>query len=676
MAGDGGSSDRMWLAFSVSSVLCLAVLAVSPIKDHFREYRSFQQDYQERLVAAAGTSRELRQARQETVRVRQLWIPDLGNHVDRCVSCHLGVGEPRMADAPQPFRLHPTTPHTPHGFARFGCVSCHRGQGRATSMEAAHGEVEDWDRPMLPTRYTEASCGTCHLGDEVPEADLLSKGRALIRRAGCHGCHRLPGGETWESVAPDLDGLAEKTYPQWLVAWLLNPQSLRPEAWMPDFQLREHEAEALLAFLWLQEPRVRLDGRVPAELPAGDYDRGRRTFREARCISCHTVEGRGNGSAPELSGIGSKVNRRWLFAFLQDPHAFQPRTAMPGYLFDEQELADLTQYLMEEMVDPDAPPPGEPYRPDHRLADEGKALYRRYGCGGCHRLAGEEAAGKIGPDLTAIGDRPAALLDFGGRSDLPRHLPDWLTAKVIDPRSFRDGLKMPRFTLEEDEVTAVITALLSYTGETIPESYRIAAETPDYSPPGRFGELVRTYRCMSCHQIQGAGGDISTAPLGAEGSKVQRDWLEHYLLLPVTIRPILTDRMIPLGMPAEEASFIADFVSNVYLDDRIPGEIFPQGVPPQKSERGRRLFFERYGCQACHQVEGTGGYYGPPLDDTPGKLRSGWIAWWLQGPQRWRRDVRCPDYGMEAEDAHDLAAFLITLGTVPAEEAAARGGSR
>ena len=92
-------------------------------------------------------------------------------------------------------------------------------------------------------------------------------------------------------------------------------------------------------------------------------------------------------------------------------------------------------------------------------------------------------------------------------------------------------------------------------------------------------------------------------------------------------------------------------------------------MPPEQVQRGRRLFFECYGCQACHQAEGTGGYYGPPLDDSPKKLESGWIAWWLEGPQRWRADVRCPDYGMGADDARDLAAYLVAPGL-----AAARGG--
>ena len=95
-------TDRLWLGFAVSSVVCLAVLAVSPIKDYFREYRGYQKQYRRRVLEVAGSSQELRQARAQEVAVRQLWIPELGNAVDRCVSCHLGVENPKMASAPQP----------------------------------------------------------------------------------------------------------------------------------------------------------------------------------------------------------------------------------------------------------------------------------------------------------------------------------------------------------------------------------------------------------------------------------------------------------------------------------------------------------------------------------------------------------------------------------------------
>ena len=656
------SSDPLWRWFALSSVVFLVVLAISPIKDYFREYRRYQESYRQRLLAAAGSSKELKVAAAENVRIRQLWIPALGDRVDRCPSCHLGVDNPKMADAEQPFRAHPPTPHTPDDFGRFGCVVCHRGQGRATSEAEAHGQAADWSSPLLPLRYVEASCGTCHLAQQVPEASILSAGRALMDRVGCPGCHKIEGRESWRSSAPHLDGLADKTHVEWLRAWLKEPRSLRPETWMPDFHLGDDEIQALVAFLWVQPARRPLAAATDVELPAGDPDRGHKLFSESRCISCHTIEGRGNGSAPELSGIGSKVSRRWLVDFLGDPHAFQPETAMPRYDFSREQLLDLAAYMVSELVDPSAPVAGESYHPASKWIAEGEEVYQKYGCAGCHRIEGRKDAVLVGPDLSGVGGKAAALLDFGVRDDLPHRLPDWLAAKVSEPRSFRAALKMPEFGFTPEQVTALVTALLADEGSAVPEAFRVQTAVARYSPPGRFGQLVRQYRCLSCHQVEGSGGDISTAPLDAEGSKVREGWLESYLLLPTTIRPILTERMVPLRLSEERAAFLANFMANVYLDDDIPGEIFPGGPPPEQAERGRRLYYERYGCSSCHQLAGSGGYYGPPLDDSPTKLVSGWIAWWLQGPQRWRRDVRCPDYGLDATDARDLAAFLVTPG--------------
>jgi hypothetical protein len=34
---------------------------------------------------------------------------------------------------------------------------------------------------------------------------------------------------------------------------------------------------------------------------------------------------------------------------------------------------------------------------------------------------------------------------------------------------------------------------------------------------------------------------------------------------------------------------------------------------------------------------------------------------WLKGPQKWRADVRCPDYGLTDTDALRLTAYLETL---------------
>ncbi len=652
------STERLWFWFGLISVLFLLVLAISPTKDYFREYRRYQKKYHQLLIEKASSRKELARAEAESVCVRQIWIPEFDNRVDRCGSCHLGVDNAAMKGLPPPYGLHPETPHTPVEFNGFGCTICHRGQGRATTLADAHGQVADWDSPLLPLKYTEASCGRCHLGATVPEASLLSQGRRLMARAGCAGCHKFEGPARERNRAPGLDGLSRKTDPAWLRAWLHEPGVLQPGTWMPDFHLSDAEVDSLVAFLWFLPPSA---SELPREeeLARGDPDRGGVLFRESRCISCHTVEGKGDGSAPELAGIGSKTNRRWLFSFVGNPHASQPETAMPRYEFGRQDLIDLTEYMMTEFVDPAAPAPAGAFRPALSLVEGGAKLFGKYGCAACHRISGRAMVFQAGPDLIGIGDKAVALLDFGDRTDLPRALPDWLAAKVLKPRSFRPNLRMPEFGFTEEEVQAVVTALLSLSPEPVPERLRVAAAKPAYDPPGHFGELVRGYRCMSCHQIGGAGEDISTAPLSAEGSKVRRDWLTRYLLAPTTIRPLLTDRMIQLHMPEGDAAFMADFMTNVYVSNEIPAEIFPSGPTPVEVERGRLLFFERYGCQACHIRSERGGYYGPPLDGAGEKLHSGWIAWWLRGPGRWRADVRCPDYGLDETDARDLTAFLI-----------------
>ncbi|MFQ5719960.1 MAG: c-type cytochrome, partial [Acidobacteriota bacterium] len=81
---------------------------------------------------------------------------------------------------------------------------------------------------------------------------------------------------------------------------------------------------------------------------------------------------------------------------------------------------------------------------------------------------------------------------------------------------------------------------------------------------------------------------------------------------------------------------------------------------------GRRLFHEQYGCQSCHMVNNQGGYNGPLMDGLGDRLKSGWVAWWLQGPQRWRADVRCPDFGMDVTDAEDLSAYITSIAAAQA----------
>jgi cytochrome c2 len=650
--------------FAASSVLFLLVLAISPAKNALRSYRSLQRQYRKLASSSAHSLKAAQGYEARPVAIQQIWLRDFENRVDRCTTCHLGVADPLMAGAPRPFALHPGTPHTPEAFDRFGCTSCHGGQGLATTQADAHGSSVDAGPPMTPPAFIEAGCGRCHLAENVTGAAVLSRGRALIARAGCYACHAVRGQDTFRSEAPPLATLPLKTGGEWLKRWLKDPKSIDPNATMPNFHLTDQAIDELSHFLFAAQVPKELAARIDAATaePPGSPANGKKLVSESRCITCHTVEGKGNGSAPELSKIATTSSRGWLLAFLRDPQAFNPRTRMPRYHFSETESRDVVAFLEEEFRDFDAPKGIlEPVRVNQTLAENGRKLFRLYGCFSCHDPAGS-ASEKFGPELDGIGDKRAQSLDFGRRTDLARSLPAWLAAKLESPRSFADGLKMPSYGFSADDSRSVITALLALGARPVPERYRyVPPEKPALLPGGPVGSLIQSYRCLSCHQIGDRGADVSTAPLTYEGSKVKRDWLVDYLVLSYTLRPILEERMPVLRMPREDATQLADALQNFYVDPAIPADPFA-GRPASDADpvEGQRLYVG-LGCRGCHILGSSGGYYGPPLTEAGKRLKPGWTYAWLKGPQRWRADVRCPDYGLTDTDALRLTAYLETL---------------
>ncbi|HJW14843.1 MAG TPA: c-type cytochrome [Thermoanaerobaculia bacterium] len=663
--------------FAATSVLFLAVLAVSPAKSALSSYRSVQRQYRKLGMARARSLKDARDYERRPIAIQQVWLRDFEGRVDRCTTCHLGVADTLMKGTAEPLRAHVQTAHTPDAFDRFGCTSCHGGQGPATSTEEAHGTAADAGPPMTPAAYLEAGCGRCHAAQAVSEAPILSRGRDLMDRSGCFACHAVRGHESFRSQAPPLATLSMKTGGTWLNLWLRGPRKVDPNATMPNFHLSDKEIEELSHYLFNQPVPWELARRIQSagEEPAGNAANGKKLFSESRCISCHTVEGKGNGSAPELSKVASWATRGWLLAFLRDPQSFYPRTRMPRYHFSESESRDVVAYLEDELRDFDAPKDMlTPVRVNQTLAENGGKLFRVAGCFACHsEPSGSEE--KFGPELNGIGDKKAASLDFGRRTDLDRTLPAWLAAKIDSPRSFAQGLRMPSYEFNGEDTRAVVTALLSVASQPVPESYRFAApRAASLVPGGPVGALIDRYRCLSCHRIGEEGGDISTAPLTFEGSKVRRDWLIDYLTLSYSLRPILEERMPVLRMPREEAVQLADAFESFYLDPRILEDPF-LGRPTSDADatEGQKLY-AGLGCRGCHIVGSSGGYYGPPLTDTGKRLKSGWVFAWLKGPQRWRADVRCPNYGLTDTDALRLTAYLGTLRSEPAS--AASGAAR
>ena len=589
--------------------------------------------------------------------IRQVWLADI-DRVDRCTTCHLGADDSDFAKATLPFRTHSGSWLQTHRPERFGCTVCHGGQGEATGFRsAAHQPIPHWPEPMRSPELMEANCGACHRERAPRQAPRLTEGRRLIAEANCVACHDLPGFRADEVRAPRLESVGYKVRPDWLDRWLNDPKVYLSRSRMPNFRLSADEIEALSAFLLAQRAVAPLDA-AGVDWTKADPDRGRALFSEARCVSCHQVEGRGGTLGPELSRVGSKVRREWLFSFLEDPFRDQPETMMVHYRLSNDQIRDLVAYLSTELVDPEAPAAASEigYLEPRRI-EAGRAVFVKHGCYSCHRFPGMEGLGKIGPSLAGAGDR---TVDEGERAapQAPPTLPNWIFLKLRSPEALAEPSRMPTYNLSETEAAAVTLALLSLRAADLPAS-RVTNEPPvaAYEPQGEFGSLVRRYRCLSCHRIRDWGGDLSTVPLDRIGSQLQRSYLESYLENPGAVRVSLEERMPHFHMTSAEAHVLAAYFSGVLVDDALETAV---STSSERARQGRQLF-ERLGCRGCHIVRGQGGYVGPDLSDGGRRLKPGWTVAWLLAPQKWKPGTLQPDYGLEPGEAQALTAYLMSL---------------
>ena len=691
---------KLRLVFAAMSVLFLVVLAISPVKDTLLPWRSYKRQY----VRFANSRPEHKRLLADfQPGVDQIWMPQL-DVVDRCITCHQGINQPSLDDpaVPAVFRTHPAVPHP---ILQWGCVVCHRGQGRATEVREAHETTLAWEQPILPTRYVQASCGACHQ-DNLSEAPKLTRGRELIARFNCIGCHKLEGVARPAMLGPDLTNIGTKVSREWIYKWLKEPRTImdkdgnvivdgvenEDEPRMPGFSLTEEELRALSAFLSTEKHMAiapaNFDRRVLAtwSKKTDTVDQGELRFRQMFCTTCHAIAVTragettliGGDIGPELSKVGSKVNTNWLVAWLRDPEGYLPHTTMPRYGWSDEDLYKVTRYIQEKLVDPsllnDVPQLGAPTDTE---VDQGKRLFMQKGCSSCHAIEGIATPTEFGPDLSNLGGKTISQLDFG-QSKIPRNLVAYIRAKVSDPRSVNQAARMPQFHFTPDDLDAITTALLSMTGEPRTPAWdqlHVATARSEFRPAGEFGELYNRFKCYACHKFNGYGGTLAP-DLSFEGSRAQRAWLVAFLKNPQTLRPILTSRMPQFNMTDKEAGVIADYLGTAMQSADVgPGVADKREYTPELAKLGKELYEVKYQCQSCHTIGSSGGYVGPSLNNVGNWLRPQWIEAWLRNPQALDPHTIDPRLSLTNKEVKALAAYLLTLRQSTAGNKASSGGT-
>lgn len=614
------------------------------------------------------------------------------DQVDRCTSCHVNADKSGYDDYPIPYKTHPNRDILLkiHPVNRFGCTPCHEGQGEALRLPHAHGNVPFWEHALLNDDFLEAGCNKCHKQEmKVEHAPRLTQAKRMIFDLGCYGCHEIAGYENARKIGPPLNAITEKTSTDFIYRWISDTKSFREHSRMPNPQFTHEEAVAVTAYLKTISRND--DYEVPKAPAGGSPTNGEQLVESLGCKGCHVITERDReirttdvpyDVAPELTQIGSKVNRDWLYAWIKNPEQYHPNTTMPNLRLTDSEALDITAFLMtqRETKIPEVSLDGVDLD-SQELVAEGKTIIRNFGCHGCHEIAGMEGEGKVSVSLNEFGAKTHEELFFGdalANANVPAETwKAWTLGKLKNSRMYATEAviqRMPNYAFEEEHAKTVAMLLKSWDGRTIGAKY-----LHDQGSLGvaleRGRRLVRQYNCVGCHIIEGEGGFIrptlveafkkqgrnedealSFAPpdLIGEGRKVQPDWLFQFLKDPTTnIRPWLSVRMPTFDFSDQEVNdIIAYFQALEGMDE--PFQEIKIHLTATERNAAEELFSTDYlSCFSCHQVgskkpEGPPSGWAPDFLLAPDRLNPDWVYDWIANPQKLQPGTRMPSFYPDA----------------------------
>jgi ubiquinol-cytochrome c reductase cytochrome b subunit len=74
---------------------------------------------------------------------------------------------------------------------------------------------------------------------------------------------------------------------------------------------------------------------------------GKEVFARFGCAACHRIHGEGGAVGPDLSYVAERrPDREWHLRHFRDPQAVSPGSIMPKFPLNDQELNDLTSYVL------------------------------------------------------------------------------------------------------------------------------------------------------------------------------------------------------------------------------------------------------------------------------------------------------------------------------------------
>lgn len=404
-----------------------------------------------------------------------------------------------------------------------------------------------------------------------------------------------------------------------------------------------------LAFLGL--------GSAAAAQSPGDVLRGKQLVSEIGCAQCHQdlpPNAALRDSIPDLSSAGFRYQPAWIFEFLQNPTRVRHhlgRARMPGFALTPPEAVALTAFLEAQRhiagtwpaIPATVTQPATSPRPTVPKEQFHAALSRGLICLTCHDYAGQGGHRAVELTNASLRLRPewvAQYLVAPARFGVPpATMPEQFFQLAPDRSTFLE--LMPEAAKKIRLVTDHLFSLNAERRESLERKLADARRTfPDLT--AAHGEsLFRAFNCAACHRHHSIAprGEGAAPPLVSEGLRVQKSWLEAFLVRPSPVRPFGHQpgdgaRMPDFRLGPDEVRDLSAFLlSQPPATATRQDEYKPEPRTAFALRKASLLFTEKLSCLGCHRFGEQGGRIGPDLTGVGRRLQPSYVLAMIRNPR-------------------------------------------